>query len=499
VKSDDQSFKARAAKARHDLRNPLSDILGFSEVLQEEAAERRQSDLVPHFEAIRDSASRILAEVNHALGADNLQGADSDLLALEQTVHVHAKKILETADTLSERYDELGLDALGDDLLRITGSARRLRDGMSALLADLRAAHPHQETAAAPDPVGGDSPAGDRGHTGDPEENSSQILVVDDNESNRALLARRLRRQGHTVSLAENGRQAIEKLGKRRFDLLLLDIVMPEMDGVEVLKWLKADPGLQNIPVIMLSAMDELETVVRCIALGAEDYLPKPFPTPLLQARVRACLKSKRMSDQLRRYTEWLFGRALFAQAVAKPESLALCRQDRAVLFADIRGFTRWSEPRAPEEVVAMLNRYFEVAERIWIRSPVIKTEYTGDEVMAVFPSIGDAVSVALDLRLELGRFLDPLGLKIGAGIHAGPVIEGLVGSTTVKEYCFVGDTVNTARRICDHAAADEILISHAAEAMGTTRLALGPPRFLEVQGKSGPVQVFPVLGPAGV
>jgi len=318
--------------------------------------------------------------------------------------------------------------------------------------------------------------------------------VVDDNEADRAVLSRRLRRQGHTVSLAENGRQALEKLHARRFDVVLLDIMMPEMDGFEVLRRLKADAATQNIPVIMLSAVDEMDAVVRCIELGADDYLPKPFPPTLLMARVRACLCNKRLSDQLRKYTGWLFGKTLFSQAVAAPGSLDLHRQERTILFADIRGFTHWSERHTPEEAVALLNRYFETAERIWMNSSVIKTEYTGDEIMGVFPAAQDAVRIAQALRLELGRLLGEVGLGIGVGLHLGPVIEGLMGGAEVKEYRFVGDTVNTAKRICCEAQPGQVLLSEPTFIQVAPAVVTGPTFELSAKGKAEPLKVRPLL-----
>lgn len=128
------------------------------------------------------------------------------------------------------------------------------------------------------------------------------ILVVDDTEHNRDLLARRLVRQGHTVATAENGVQALELLRAGNFDLVLLDVMMPEMNGFEMLAYLKADPVLRHIPVIMISALDDIESVVRCIELGAEDYLPKPFNPVLLRARIGACLEKKWLRDQERAY-----------------------------------------------------------------------------------------------------------------------------------------------------------------------------------------------------
>src|SRR5439155_9048681 len=132
------------------------------------------------------------------------------------------------------------------------------------------------------------------------------ILVVDDNEMNRDMLCRRLERQGHTVLEAENGRKALEILESVKVDLVLLDILMPELDGLQTLELLKANPSQRYTPVIMLSALDELDSVVRCIEIGADDYLPKPFKPVLLTARINACLEKKRLRDQEQAYLEQL-------------------------------------------------------------------------------------------------------------------------------------------------------------------------------------------------
>ena len=125
------------------------------------------------------------------------------------------------------------------------------------------------------------------------------ILVVDDDENNRYTLIRRLEREGYAdIATATNGREALDRLAAQPFDLVLLDIQMPELDGYQVLERMKADPMLRHIPVIMISAVSELESVVRCIELGADEYLPKPFNRVLLRARVGACLERKRLHDQ---------------------------------------------------------------------------------------------------------------------------------------------------------------------------------------------------------
>lgn len=132
------------------------------------------------------------------------------------------------------------------------------------------------------------------------------VLVVDDNEMNRDMLSRRLQRQGHHVEIATHGREALAMIESHKFDLVLLDIMMPEMNGYEVLEFLKADHNLRHLPVIMITAVDEIESVVRCIELGADDYLPKPFNPVLLKARINASLEKKWLRDQQEAYTHQL-------------------------------------------------------------------------------------------------------------------------------------------------------------------------------------------------
>jgi len=154
-----------------------------------------------------------------------------------------------------------------------------------------------------------------------------RILAVDDNRLNRLKLARGLEQQGHRVALAEDGQQALEMLRAEPFDLVLLDIIMPELDGYQVLEAMKGDSVLREIPVIVISAVDEMESVVRCIEMGAEDYLPKPFDPVLLKARTGACLEKKRLRDQELEYLRQVASLTGAAAAVEggtfEPESLS--------------------------------------------------------------------------------------------------------------------------------------------------------------------------------
>src|ERR1051326_1566229 len=305
--SGEPTWTGRLGRARHDLRNPLSEILGFSEILQEEAAERGLQQMIPGFAEIHQSAARIFAEVNHWLNPDTVRISPQSFQELDQTIQSLSQRVIATAENLSGKCDELENNWVGDDLLRIEGAARRLRDLAPPLLRELADSITGQgrllagDTAASAGNGAGVDPSPIRDPEHEPGAASGTVLIVDDNEANRALLARRLRRQGYTVSLAENGRQALEKLRARRFDLVLLDVIMPEMGGYPVLQKMKDDPELRHLPVIMISALDDLDMLARCIQKGAEDYLAKPFDPVLLAARIGSSLEKKRLHDQEQR------------------------------------------------------------------------------------------------------------------------------------------------------------------------------------------------------
>jgi CheY-like chemotaxis protein len=166
---------------------------------------------------------------------------------------------------------------------------------------------------------------------------TSSLLVVDDNSMNRIMLSRYITKLGYRATLVENGRQALEKLQREPFDLVLLDVEMPEMNGYEVLEHLKTDPGLRDIPVIMISAVEELESVVKSIELGAQDYLPKPFNPVLLRARLTACLERKRLRDQEVDYLQQV-GRVTAAAAAIKANSFQLESLDEVAQRGDELG-----------------------------------------------------------------------------------------------------------------------------------------------------------------
>jgi adenylate cyclase len=311
---------------------------------------------------------------------------------------------------------------------------------------------------------------------------AAAILVVDDNEDNRYTLTRRLKREGYTnLTTASDGREALEQFARLRFDLVLLDIMMPEMDGFEVLERLKGDPALRHVPVIMISALSELDSVVRCIELGAEDYLPKPFNSVLLKARIGASLERKRLHDQevdhlaeierQRRRADELLGAILPASAVRELKASDRVRPRRfeevAVLFGDVVDFTAFCDGHSPEDVVANLHQLTTAFEAITADHGLEKIKTLGDAVMAtanLLEAHGDPVMDCLRAGFALADAAraTPAAWRMRIGIHIGPVVAGVVGS---KKFTFDlwGDTVNVAQRLASFGPEPAVHVSAAA------------------------------------
>lgn len=273
---------------RHDLRTPINAILGYSEMLLEDADD---VDLASKLREINTLGKQLLQDVNRVLHNDALEGT-----SLEQLLDTARAGLAGPCQTIIEQCARLRgrapvADAPGspfcEDLDKIIDASERfctLLEGSQRIQDTSRA---REEAKSTPLLHGRGSEPG-RG----------MVLAVDDNPLNRDLLARGLERQGHAYALAGSGPEALGMLAAGNFDVVLLDIMMPEMDGFEVLSRIKSDPARKHIPVIMISALDQIESVVRCIEMGAEDYLPKPFDPVLLKARVGACLEKKRLRDQ---------------------------------------------------------------------------------------------------------------------------------------------------------------------------------------------------------
>jgi len=335
------------------------------------------------------------------------------------------------------------------------------------------------------------------------------LLVVDDNKVNRVLLTHGLEQEGHVVESAENGRQALEMLRAKMYDLVLLDIEMPEMNGFQVLEALLADENLRDIPVIMTSASDELDRVVKCIELGAEDYLTKPLNPVLLRARVNASLEKKRLRDQQLKLFR-TFATPEVARELLK-SGFALGGKDvtATAMFADIRSFTSIAEKQDPAATIELLNNYFALMFDAIASHGGTLNQMVGDGLMAVFGAplhVEDHRERAVRSALEMLDNLEIFNaeqtaqgkspVQIGIGIASGPMIAGYTGTQHRATYTCIGDTVNLASRIEDHTkiAARPILIDrNTREGLsdGIEVEALGPVLF---KGKIQPIEIYSVL-----
>jgi adenylate cyclase len=349
------------------------------------------------------------------------------------------------------------------------------------------------------------------------------VLVVDDDRINRMLLTRSLEADGHTVATAGNGREALDLLHGELPDVILLDILMPVLDGFAVLDHVKGDARLHDIPVIMISAVDEMDSVVRCIEAGAEDYLPKPFNPTLLRARINAGLMKRRLAQAEQGRVRDVFARFLPETVVDEvmrdtngEPRLSGVRLVGTVLFSDLRGFTTFAEQTAPDVVVDVLNHYFSEMSDAILDNGGTLLGFLGDGILAVFgaPIASDdhadrALVVARQMlferlprfntwaRSELGEAAD---FRMGIGISSGPFMSGNVGSRRRLEYTAIGDPVNTAARLQDLTKELQrpVLVSDSTRALlqgGASGLEFVDDH--DVRGKKEPVRLW-TLGQAG-
>jgi len=330
------------------------------------------------------------------------------------------------------------------------------------------------------------------------------------------LLSRRLSRLGYSVQVTDNGAHALEFVAANRVDVILLDIMMPGMDGFEVLQRLKENPATHHIPVLMLSSAEEGDTVVRCIQLGADDFLPKPFNTTLLMARLESSLSRKRLRDQETAFLKRLqaeqdTSERLLLNILPKPiaerlkqgeKIIADSFTDVTVLFSDFVDFTRWSAKVSPKDLVRRLNDVFSVFDALCEQYGLEKIKMIGDAYMVVggapTPRTDHAEAIAdlaLAMQREVARFTAGAGLalRMRIGINTGPVVAGVIG-TKKFAYDLWGDTVNLASRMENHAPTDGILVTASTFARLRDHYTFEPEHLIRVKGK-GAVPSHRLLG----
>jgi adenylate cyclase len=454
------------ARFRQDLLEPIQAVVTLSAVLLQEAQDRPE-DFLADLRRMHDAAKGFLAFVEHALDASrlDLQGTafEANLRQVRHDLGNRLNQVSGFCQLLMLREEMEFFGAFLGDLKRVHEVCQECERKL------LRYRHPgpaatSQEPAA--DLVremvsqGGDAVpsvqllevAGPRGEGGD-------LLIVDDNAIGREVLKRLLRHQGHATWEAENGPQALRMLEEQAFDVVLLDILMPGMSGFDVLEHLKAHPRLCRCAVLVISGLEEVHGVVRCIEMGAEDYLMKPINQVLLQARINSCLQKRRLRQ---RELEQFFPPEVARQLIRKPELLAEGREaDVTVLFCDIRKFSHISEDLGPSKTVQWVSAVMEVLSECVLRHHGVVVDFVGDELMAMWGAPEEqpdharlACRAALDMVARLPKLNQEwealLGepMSFGIGINSGPARVGNTGTRRKFKYGPLGNTVNLASRV---------------------------------------------------
>jgi class 3 adenylate cyclase/signal transduction histidine kinase len=478
----DRQANARLAHVRQELLAPVNAIAGYADILRDEAIQLGLPALTPDIDRILASAEALLGLVEGLLDAGTTTSRrEGESLSAYQERLLHDLRnplsaIKGYGEMLLEDIVDLGSVSLRLDLERLLTEAARLLASLEwivsftcyhAASAETEAAEAERSRLMAADPLLAiRAPELTQEHSRE----TGRILVVDDNASNRGLLLRRLEREGHQAIEARSGRQALEILDTEEVDLILLDLMMPDMNGLQVLERLKTEERLRDIPVIMISGLRETSSVIRCIEAGAEDYLSKPFDQVLLRARINACLERKRWHDRELGYlvqlkaekekSDALLRSILPGQIVGRLNDGEVVIADRfenvTILFCDLVGFTKLAARIAPGQLVENLNQIFSAFDTLAVSLGVEKIKTIGDAYMAAagLPEVRpDHAEVMGELALRMLETLEFLNrnakiqFRARIGMHTGPVVAGVIGRNKFI-YDVWGDTVNVASRL---------------------------------------------------
>ena len=363
------------------------------------------------------------------------------------------------------------------------------------------------------------------------------ILAVDDTPQNLDLLRRRLSSQGYEVTTAEDGEAALERTAELLPDLILLDVMMPKLDGIETVRRLKANPAHQHIPVILVTAKSDPMDVIEGLDAGGDDYLTKPIDHAALLARVRSMLRMKALHDkvheQARELEDW--SRLLERRVAEQIEQIARMdrlrrflppqvaeiligdrqggdplqshRQDVTVVVADLRGFTSFAETAEPEEVLTVLREYHHCIGTLVAHHDATLERFVGDGVLALFNDplpqedhTGRAIQMTLEMRQHVQVLCETWAkrgymLGFGVGVTRGYATVGGVGFERRIEYSVIGTVPNLASRLCDEAKTGQILVSRPVIAALEDRAEFQLVGNLSLKGFHRPVPVFEILG----
>ncbi len=490
-----------ATQLRHDLRTPMNAILGYSELLVVEAGDIGVSPFLPELKRLHEESKRMLEYINDAVPA-SVPGTDTEVGDIRASARAKlltpSEALLAQAQALLEKAG--GVEAAHSDLDRLHAAVARLVVLVNGLA---RPGEPRREDRLAQEveqTLGRLRPSISGRAVG-----SGTLLVVDDNAMNRDLLTRQLVREGYNVLAVATGREALETLRLHEFDLVLLDIVMPEMDGVQVLDHIQHDNTLAEIPVIMMSALDEIGGVARCLEKGAADYMTKPFDPVMLRARVRSTLTIRHLREDLRHAEQRLEESATAMQQLARsvvPESFApnfergeipLPMQFPEVTAVVLRfeGVDAMAS-RLPAETARFLTQALEALQQCSLDNGITLTRITDRSFTAIAggPIWNERhAEAAADLALKLRAAFEkrapdePELLQVRIGMHTGLLTAGMAGDKRLV-FGLWGDAVTTADAIAACAPLGQVRVSNATSTRLNDRFVVDEPLIVELPSR---------------
>ena len=525
---DTRTKRAFLGKARHNLKNPVNAIMGYSEMLMEDCEDENLMEAFNDISKIHLAGKEILSQIELCLSNNKLLDPTKTIMELGREIEVQIRTPLNTVIGLAELLLESNskenniIENFNDDLGKIINSSKMLSDEIENVIHfktsetedirknSLNTGHLSmiKDVIDSIDPINPDE-VKDRSF--------GTILAVDDNLNNTELLKKRLEKQGHKVRVSNNGREALVEImtNGEALDLILLDIVMPEMNGYEVLKFIKNDKRFHYLPVIMISSMDDPDSIYRCIDIGADDYIKKPFEQEILDARIWNCIEKKQLRDkekdllaELKKEREksdnLLFN--IIPQDIADRLKLGETNvsnkhNDITIIFADIVRFTPQAKLMEPEDIVSTLNKIFTEFDILAQRFGLEKIKTIGDSYFAVSGLNGEKIKSAINtvfFAIEILKTIqiinksnDLMDLDLRVGIHSGSAVSGVIGK---KKFAFDiwGSAINFANRLETTSPKGKIHISEETRKLieKEKRLHIKPLKKIDIKG-IGEVQTF--------
>jgi class 3 adenylate cyclase/CheY-like chemotaxis protein len=463
---------------RHDLKTPINQIIGYSEMLAEDAEDNGQEEALADLQKIGTAAKTLLELIDREIRPGRIALADA-------SGHVAPP---------SPKAPPAPARAPGTT----TAEIANLPPALQPL-----------------PPLPG---------TGTTDPGVDRLLVVDDNEMNRDMLSRRLKSKGYAVEVAEDGQHALDMLAASPFDLVLLDVMMPGISGIDVLRAVRQTKSRADLPVIMATAKDQSDDIVEALKLGANDYVTKPIDFPVCLARVQSQLALKRAQDQVKRLNAGLerrndlikatFGRYLSDEVVDQileaPGGARLGGDKRTVtiLMSDLRGFSALSERLPPEQVVRIINNYLAAMTEVIKKHKGTIDEFIGDAILAIFGApvsreddAKRAVACAVEMQLamhavnEYNRKNELPEIEMGIALHTGEVIVGNIGSEQRAKYGVVGTAVNLTSRIETYTIGGQILISDLTYKAAGAGVIVGGQMAVKAKGLKEPMIAHDLRG----